>query len=126
LDLCRDADVLPGPSTSAADDPAQQRVTPKWKCQTCNAAFDKLRIEERLVARVQRFVVAWTTQDLKCGKCGRLRSNEFMEHCACAGEWVGTVKRDEVVKEVSVMKTVAEWYGLGMLEGVCEEVLDGV
>lgn len=131
LDLCRDADVLPPPpssssSSSAAAGDEQQKIAPRWKCETCNAAFDKLRIEEKLVARVQRFVVAWTTQDLKCGKCGRLRSNEFMEHCACAGEWVGTVKREEVMGEVSVLKTVAEWYGLGMLEEVCKEVLEGV
>jgi len=125
LDLCRDADVLPQAAAPGEDqDAAHQKAVPKWKCQTCNATFDKLRIEEKLVARVQKFVVAWTTQDIKCAKCARLRSNEFMEHCACAGEWMPTVKRDDIVKEVKVMSGVAEWYGLGMLEVVCKEFLE--
>lgn len=49
-----------------------------------------------------------------------------MEHCACAGVWVASVKREEIVREVRVMKGVAEWYGLGMLEVVCGEVLRAV
>jgi DNA polymerase epsilon subunit 1 len=71
-------------------------------------------------------VLEWCTQDLKCGKCKRLRSNEFMEHCACAGEWVGTKNRKEVVKRLGVYGNVAAFYGLRMLEAVVAECLEGV
>jgi DNA polymerase epsilon subunit 1 len=126
LDLCRDIDVLPAPSTDGImADNRSEKVLPRWKCQMCGSSFDRLGIEEKLIACVHRFFVLWTTQDLKCVRCGRLRTNEFMEHCACAGEWIETVKREEILKEVQILESVAQWYGLGMLEEVCKEVLKG-
>jgi len=44
--------------------------------------------------------------------------NEFMEHCACSGEWVGTVRREDVVGKLEVMGRVAAFYGLRMLGDV--------
>ncbi|KAL6707424.1 DNA polymerase epsilon catalytic subunit [Coniothyrium glycines] len=122
LDLCRDASLLPPPTTST-DTPAPQ---PKWKCDNCEASYDKLRIEEQLVAEVQKLVLEWCTQDVKCGKCKRLRSNEFMEHCACAGEWVGTKSKVEVKKKMGVYGGVATFYGLRMLEAVVSEAGEGL
>ncbi|KAF2033241.1 DNA polymeras-like protein epsilon [Setomelanomma holmii] len=121
LDLCRDASLLPPvlSSTDTAPPP------PKWKCDNCSANYDKLRIEEQLVSEVQKTVLEWCTQDLKCNKCKRLRSNEFMEHCACAGEWVATKDRKEVKTRLNVYGNVAGFYGLRMLEAVVEECLEG-
>ncbi|KAF2122520.1 hypothetical protein BDV96DRAFT_482096 [Lophiotrema nucula] len=121
LDLCRDSSLLP-PSNTGASEP---QPLPKWKCDNCNSPYDKLRIEEQLVSDVQKLVVEWCTQDLKCGKCSRLRSNEFMEHCACAGEWVGTKQRGDVKKKLNVYGNVAGFYELKMLEGVVQECLEG-
>ncbi|OAL46092.1 DNA polymeras-like protein epsilon [Pyrenochaeta sp. DS3sAY3a] len=122
LDLCRDSSLLPAilPQNSETAPPP-----PKWKCNNCDSSYDKLRIEEQLVAEVQKMLLEWCTQDLKCGKCKRLRSNEFMEHCACAGEWVGTKNRGDVKKRLNTYATIASFYGLKMLEAVVEECLDG-
>jgi DNA polymerase epsilon subunit 1 len=75
---------------------------------------------------VQKVVLEWCTQDLKCSKCKRLRSNEFMEHCACAGEWIGTKERVDVKKKLNTYNNVAGFYGLRMLESVVQECLEGV
>ncbi|KAF2278324.1 DUF1744-domain-containing protein [Westerdykella ornata] len=127
LDLCREAALLPPPGAAAVADNASSSssVLPKWKCDNCHAAYNKLRIEEQLVAEVQKMALEWCTQDLKCGRCGRLRSNEFMEHCACAGEWVGTKARGEVRRRLGVYGGVARFYGLGMLEAVVRECEEG-
>jgi DNA polymerase epsilon subunit 1 len=123
LDLCRDASLLPQimPTNSETAPPP-----PKWKCDNCDSTYDKLRIEEKLVSEVQKVVLEWCTQDLKCSKCKRLRSNEFMEHCACAGEWVGTKERADVKKKLNTYNNVAGFYGLRMLEAVVQECLEGV
>ncbi|KAF2714135.1 DNA polymeras-like protein epsilon [Pleomassaria siparia CBS 279.74] len=117
IDLCRDSALLPTAS-----------ALPKWKCENsvCGAALDRLRIEEKLVADVQKMVLEWCTQDLKCGnaKCGRLRTNEFMEHCACAGEWVATKDKKDIRRRLGVYGNVGKFYGLGFLEGVVKECLD--
>lgn len=115
LDLCRD-DSLGLPS----DGGNEHVLVAKCDNEQCGAMFSRLQIEERLLADVQRLAVQWMTQDLKCKKCARIRTNEFMEHCACAGEWVGTVRREEVRKVLKVYGQVAAFYGLRMLESVVE------
>ncbi|KAF2871023.1 DNA polymeras-like protein epsilon [Massariosphaeria phaeospora] len=120
VDLCRDSALLP-----SADAGGSAAVLPKWKCDACGSPYDKLRIEEQLVAEVQRLVLEWCTQDLKCAKCGRLRQNDFMEHCGCAGAWVGSRQRAEVRKRLGVYACVARFYQLRMLELVVEECLEG-
>jgi DNA polymerase epsilon subunit 1 len=125
LDLCRDSSLLP-PSLPNAADASSAPPLPKWKCENCDSAYNKLRIEEQLVAEVQKMALEWCTQDLKCGKCGRLRSNDFMEHCACAGEWIGTKQRGEVQKRLGVYENVARFYQLKMLEAVVQECLEGL
>ncbi|KAL2056324.1 hypothetical protein ABVK25_003347 [Lepraria finkii] len=109
LDLCRDEDVLPDPSTTdgASSTPAARA----WTCPTCTHEYDRLGIEERLIGRVQKMLVEWQTQDLKCKKCRKIRVNDFMEHCGCSGEWVGTVGREEVVGKLRVLERVGGFMG---------------
>ncbi|KAK4556442.1 DNA polymerase epsilon catalytic subunit [Recurvomyces mirabilis] len=117
IDLCRDSGL-------ALDD-AQQPVLVA-KCDNCGAVYDRLGIEERLLGEVQKMVVQWMTQDLKCKKCSRIRTNDFMDHCACAGEWITTVKRDEMVRTLRVHERVAAFYRLQMLERVLSSVMAGL
>jgi DNA polymerase epsilon subunit 1 len=106
LDLCRDEDLF---GEGAA-----------WCCGFCGTEFDRVAIEERLLGIVESWVVEWTTQDLKCVRCGALRMNDFMEHCTCSGEWKEVVSRQDVSKKLGVMKRVAKFYGLRMLSDVVE------
>jgi len=118
IDLCRDSDLL---AASAPDQTVGGVLAPK--CDNCGAPFNRLVIEERLLSEVQKMGVQWMTQDVKCKKCSRIRTNEFMEHCACAGEWVAVMKREEVVGKLRVYGRVAGYYGLRMLGGVVEGFL---
>ncbi|KAI9690075.1 MAG: DNA polymerase epsilon catalytic subunit [Bogoriella megaspora] len=120
IDICRDESVQP---TVAADGKV---VQPRWKCDACGEPFERLAVEERLVAEVQGLVVQWATQDCRCGKCGKIRVNDFMEHCSCAGEWVGSVKREEVRRKLGVYGKVAEGLGFRMLEDMVKSVGDGL
>jgi DNA polymerase epsilon subunit 1 len=118
LDLCRDEDLIPDVDAAAASDTNAR----PWKCSFCEAEYDRLAIEERMIAAVEAVVVEWATQDLKCAKCRGVRVNDFMEHCSCSGEWAGDLKRDEVVKRLNVYRNVAKFYGLRMLDDVIEGV----
>ncbi|KAK4122058.1 DUF1744-domain-containing protein [Parathielavia appendiculata] len=117
LDLCRDEDLLP-PATTSED----ERSSWSWRCLYCEQEYDRNEVEERLLAEVEGLVVQWTTQDLKCGRCGALRVNEFMEHCTCSGEWGESVSRGEVMRRLRVYRNVAKFYGLRMLGDVVEGV----
>ena len=119
LDLCRDEDVIPDPVNAK---PEKTR-TKAWLCPTCGYEYDRLAVEERLIARVQRMLVEWQIQDLRCKKCRAIRTNDFMEHCGCGGVWVGTVGREGLVSELRVLERVAVGMELRMLAGVTGNVL---
>lgn len=114
IDLCRDSDLIPSD--------AQQPVL-VVNCDNCDAAFDSLAIEERLLGDVQKTMLQWMTQDMKCKKCARIRTNDFTDHCACAGEWTTTLRSDEVLKQLRIYDAVAAFYGLRMLESVLKGVM---
>ncbi|KAK5995581.1 DNA polymerase epsilon catalytic subunit A [Cladobotryum mycophilum] len=116
LDFCRDEDLF-GIATDSASG---------WNCSFCGSEYDRVAIEERLVAAVEGWTTEWATQDLKCERCGALRVNELMEHCTCSGEWKEIVSRDEVVRKLSVMRRVAKFYGLKMLGSVVDGLHGGI
>lgn len=123
LDLCRDEDVLPD---TAVGDGASAPAGRAWACTTCGHEYNRLAIEERLIGRVQKVVVEWQTQDLKCKKCRKIRVNDFMEHCGCSGQWVATVDKEDIMSELKVLETVSGFYGLKMLGGVVGDVLSRI
>ncbi|KAL8990467.1 MAG: hypothetical protein Q9169_008114 [Polycauliona sp. 2 TL-2023] len=134
LDFCRDEDLLPLPSSSTSTSSGggnnnnNNTTTARrpWLCPTCTHAYPPLPIEEYLIGTVQKMLTEWATQDLRCGKCRRLRSNELMEHCGCGGGWEGTVNKGGVMRRLRVLERVSGVYGLRMLGVVVEEVLGGV
>lgn len=122
LDFCRDEDLLPDVLESGARARADAKT---WRC-ACGWEMSRLELEERLVGEVERLVVAWATQDAKCGRCGAVKVNEFAEHCTCSGEWVDGVEKDGIRERVEVYGGVAEYYDLRMLGMVVREVLEGM
>jgi DNA polymerase epsilon subunit 1 len=117
LDLCRDEDLF----GSSGENGGQS-----WQCSFCHTEFDRVSIEERLLAMVEGWATEWACQDLKCERCGALRVNEFMEHCTCSGGWKEVLSRDEVLRKLAVMKRAARYYGLKMLGNVVEGLYEGL
>ncbi|KAI4127234.1 MAG: hypothetical protein LQ338_003310 [Usnochroma carphineum] len=126
LDFCRDEDLMPDLSSNKNNHDAGDRNKKVWACSTCGHPYPAVAIEEKLIARVQKMVVQWQTQDFKCRRCKRIRANELMEHCGCGGGWEGTVERGKVERELRVMERVAECHGMRMLGVVVGEVLGGI
>jgi DNA polymerase epsilon subunit 1 len=130
IDLCRDSDIFSA-TASAVSATTTTSTTSTAKilnilCHNCSTPFPNLTIEERLLSEVQKLVLQWQTQDLKCGKCGRIRQNEFMDHCGCAGEWGCTMKREDVVGRLRVFGKVGGAFGMRMLGDVVEGVVGGL
>ncbi|KAI9804136.1 MAG: DNA polymerase epsilon catalytic subunit [Sarcosagium campestre] len=112
LDLCRDEDASPNMS--------------EWHCVPCGGGLSRVFIEEILVARLQKLVVEWSTMDQKCGKCKKVRIDDFAHHCSCSGKWAATVERSEVEKLVKIYARVATALNLKILGAVVEEVKSGL
>ena len=119
LDLCRDEDILPDVGESG------EEVSNKpWRCHSCGSEYNKIVLEEELIARIQTVLLQWQMQDIKCKKCGVLQSDAsaFADHCSCGGGWVGTVELQKVKEQLTITERVSQAYGLRMLTGVIEDV----
>ncbi|PKS07166.1 hypothetical protein jhhlp_005766, partial [Lomentospora prolificans] len=121
LDFCRDEDLLPDVGEDGRRGKADART---WRCRGCGWEVARLDLEERLVGEVEKMLVGWVTQDLKCGRCGAIKQNEFMEHCTCSGQWVDGLKKDEIRERLGVFASVAEYYDLRMLWTVVKETME--
>ncbi|PTB77441.1 DNA polymerase epsilon, catalytic subunit A [Trichoderma longibrachiatum ATCC 18648] len=118
LDFCRDEDLIGAPGDNNNNS--------GWQCGFCGSEFDRVGLEERLLAMVEGWATEWAVQDLKCERCGALRVNDFMEHCTCSGGWKAVLSREEVVRKLGVMRRVARYYGLKMLGNVVEGLYEGL
>ncbi|KAH8595284.1 hypothetical protein B0O99DRAFT_687123 [Bisporella sp. PMI_857] len=122
LDFCRDEDLIP-------DIDAEGRAVDggrAWKCTFCDTEYERIGLEERMIASVESLVMEWTTQDLKCAKCKGVKVNDFMEHCSCSGDWVGSMKIEDIERRLKVYRSAATFYGLRMLGTVVEGVFAGL
>lgn len=94
-----------------------------WHCSNCDKEYSKLIIEENLIYEFNKLLVQYFTQDLKCNKCGSMRSDELSKYCDCSGRWVNTVNVGELEKKFKIFLNVSDAYQLGLLREVVSEVL---
>ena len=127
LDLCRDEDIFPFPSSRPATS-AERCENQAWRCKACGAEFDRLVLEEMLISRLQGWVLEWQMQDLKCGKCTQLQGDTtaFTEHCTCGGVWEGTVDERTMRNNIDTLRRVAKTYELKMLDAAIVELSDRI
>ena len=128
VDFCRDEDLMPPLlSSSSSSDTGGGGGGGIWKCNTCSTPFDRLTLEERMIGEVEKIVLQWQTQDLRCVKCQAVKVNDFMEHCRCGGGWGNADGvRADVERRLGVYRGAARFYGLRMLGAVVEGVGGGV
>lgn len=93
-----------------------------WKCTNCNRGYNKLILEEKLICEVNKMIGKYITQDLKCEKCSRMRSDELSAYCKCSGKWVPTVELKEVNKRLQIFRNVSDIYHMGLLRDIVENV----
>ncbi|KAJ2703543.1 DNA polymerase epsilon catalytic subunit [Coemansia sp. IMI 209128] len=106
MDFCRDADLLPTASGEV----------PEWECLGCGSAYDRLRIEERLIEQLNEALLAYQMQDLVCSKCRLMKQDNFSVQCmACAGKYRTMVGAEEVRTQIAVYLDVASLNHLPML-----------
>ncbi|KAJ1965267.1 DNA polymerase epsilon catalytic subunit [Dipsacomyces acuminosporus] len=114
MDLCRDADLLP--SQVASEDGALQLVPSEWQCLGCGNAYDRARIEERLIEQLQSIILSYQMQDLVCAKCRLMKQDNFTLQCgSCAGKYKTMVSAAGIKTQIGVYLDVALLNHLPML-----------
>lgn len=101
LDLCRNVTLL-------------VKGQP-WTCERCATEYDRASIEALIIDALQRRMVSYQLQDLRCGKCRTMKSENLRSHCLCAGEYRMLETRQELARRIQVTSNVAEFHGLKTL-----------
>ncbi|GAA6015444.1 hypothetical protein JCM8202_002471 [Rhodotorula sphaerocarpa] len=106
LDLCRNVTLLVKGQA--------------WTCERCSTEYDRASIEALIIDALQRRMVSYQLQDLRCGKCRTMKSENLRSHCVCAGEYRMAETRQELARRVQVTSNVAEFHGLQTLASMLD------
>ncbi|KAJ2559538.1 DNA polymerase epsilon catalytic subunit [Coemansia sp. RSA 1933] len=118
MDFCRDADLLPSQQKQQQQDgvSSHQVILPEWQCLGCGSAYDRVRVEERLIEQLRALVLSYQMQDLVCSKCRLMKQDNFSLQCAgCAGKYRPVVSSDSIRTQIAVYRDVALMNNLSML-----------
>lgn len=94
-----------------------------WHCPNCEKEYSKLILEENLIFEFNKLMAQYFTQDLKCNKCGNMRSDELSKFCDCSGKWVNTITIKELEKKFKIYMNVSDAYQFGLLRQAVSEVI---
>lgn len=94
----------------------------EWKCTRCKTDYNRLAIQESLVQILMGDIAGYQMQDLRCGKCKKVKTSNMMEHCECSGKWTTTVKKTELLQRVKVMRNLSKFYELDLLSDAITEL----
>ncbi|KAK6465694.1 DNA-directed DNA polymerase epsilon, catalytic subunit A [Scheffersomyces coipomensis] len=92
-----------------------------WSCTNCHKAYNKMVIEEELIAQYHRTLTKFFQQDLKCSKCHQIKATNMSLFCKCSGKWEEDIGHIEVEKKLHVFDNVAKAYNLQLLKGIKDE-----
>jgi len=83
LDICRD--MLLNTERGHNTDQKGGHNDENWKCKYCDDYLNKGHIERRLVDLLNRRIVSYQLQDLKCVKCKMVKNSLVSRYCECTG-----------------------------------------
>jgi DNA polymerase epsilon subunit 1 len=105
IDLCRDEE------------------TTIWNCTSCLKPYNRIAIEEELIAQFQKLLTKFLSQDYKCSKCNQIRGSNLRQFCKCSGKWTETLPHSFVEKRLHIFSNSANIYNFQLLKGLLEEML---
>lgn len=101
FDFCRDPELMK-----------------RWSCLSCGGEYDRTSIEMILVNMVHSLERTFAQQDLRCGKCKQIQSDNVSRYCQCSGSYQFTMNKVDVRRKLRTILNVANTYHLKNLK-VC-------
>lgn len=94
--------------------------SPVWLCAQCFVCYDNEEIEIRLLDVIQRKIMSYTLQDLRCERCKQIKRENIAEFCPCGGSFVNLISTDEIKRILDTFMQVADDHKMELLkENVC-------
>ncbi|XP_055613279.1 DNA polymerase epsilon catalytic subunit 1 [Uranotaenia lowii] len=115
---CRDLDLCKDNHRALKDG------HPVWLCAQCNVDYENVDIEMRFLDVVQRKVMSYVLQDLRCGRCKQIKRENLAQFCNCAGSFENLISAADVRRLLGTFLTVANDYRMPLLKETIEHTLN--
>lgn len=99
-------------------------VSPVWLCSQCYVYYDNTEIELRLLDVVQRKIMSYTLQDLRCTRCKEIKRENVAALCNCAGSFETLISARDLRQLLRTFATVAENHQMLLLQEQVEHFLE--
>ncbi len=106
FDFCRDPELLPN----------NREINARWACSNCGGEYDRTLIEFSLVGMVYELERRFVQQDLRCGKCKQIQSDNVSRHCQCSGPYQLTIGKADFRRRLRTIVNVSIVHNLGRLK----------
>jgi DNA polymerase epsilon subunit 1 len=117
---CRDLDLLKDKHRALKND------NPVWLCAQCFVNYDTDEIEVRLIDSMNRKIMSYMLQDLKCVRCKEIKQDNITEYCHCAGSWDTLIPRSEILNLMETFQNVAEDYNMSLLRHHTQSMMKSI
>lgn len=98
FDFCRDEDLRPT---------GDRQPPHRWACQNCGGEYDRLAIEFSLINMLFAMERRFAQQDLRCGKCKQIQTDNVSRYCRCSGPYEQLLNNSDQRRRVRTMVNVA-------------------
>lgn len=97
FDFCRDPELFP----------TNLEVNPRWLCSSCGGEYDRTAIELALIEVVHNLERSFAQQDLRCGRCKQIQSDNVSRHCHCSGGYQLTMSKADGRRKLRTIVNVS-------------------
>jgi DNA polymerase epsilon subunit 1 len=104
LDICRDSQL------NLVDSATGEISSRAWKCRQCEHDLNRGLVERRLIELMNRRVVSYQLQDLKCIKCKMVKNSLVSPYCECTGLYSQTIgyEQPEKLRNQNLLNSVSD------------------
>ncbi|XP_067928568.1 DNA polymerase epsilon catalytic subunit A-like [Watersipora subatra] len=107
LDICRDI------TFSQTHQPVKY-----WSCPSCSEPYSSSKVEEILIRKVQKEVMAYILQDFTCVKCKMVKRRHMDRYCECSGRYTNVMRTEDFKKNHQLFYNIAKHFRLARLQEV--------
>ncbi|KAL7564782.1 hypothetical protein ACA910_021045 [Epithemia clementina (nom. ined.)] len=103
--------------------PGHDESSSQWVCEDCGTPYNPNVIEQRLTYILQRTLVRYQVQDLRCSKTNRIPPRSLVFLSDCAAPLKTDISRASIEAEIRLLLGLAETHGLEYLSEAASEIL---
>ncbi|EDW38877.1 GL13784 [Drosophila persimilis] len=115
---CRDLDLCKDKHRAMKDG------IPVWLCAQCYVAYDNEEIEMRMLDALQRKMMSFVLQDLRCARCNEIKRENLAEFCTCAGNFVPLISGKDIQTLLQTFSKVATNHKMQLLQQTVQQAID--